>query len=197
MLSLFQAAIESVAGDTARIRFEVCRFEQREVPCTKVFALQALVDAYWMMRKGRVWGGVQAMSDNEARELANGHPQRAQLDAWLQLARPTAPISKEDHDRMMVDGFGSDPISWVNHDTEDGWFKAYPTNHAAFREAAERAIVAVELQDEQDNPRRSPTSPYPKATVVIRVANPTWLAHLAPGLRWATDDHDYTGAPTE
>src|SRR5437762_818900 len=154
MSDLFDARVEAVAGDTARIRFEVCHPDQWNVPDTKNFALQALIDAYWTMKMGYIWGDHQPASTSALMRRAADHPHRGLLEEWLELAhgRDVA-ITAAEYERLERDGYGDEPIASLHFDTT-GWYKNYKTQYAAFIAAAERAIISVELEDEEGNPKQ-------------------------------------------
>jgi hypothetical protein len=193
MSDLFSARVEAVAGDTARIRFEVCHPDQWNVPDTKNFALQAVVDAYWNMKMGYVLGDRQPASRGALKQRAADHPQRGLLEEWLELAHGrNVAITEAEYERLARDGFGNEPVAGL-HYNPSGWYKSYGTQYAAFRAAAERAIISVELEDQEGNPKHELEDPDPKATIVLRVAEPGCLDHLVPGFTWATAIFDFTG----
>jgi hypothetical protein len=193
MSELFSARVEGVAGDTARIRFEVCHPDQWNVPNTKNFALQALIDVYWRMKMGYVLGNHQIASTSALKRRAADHPHRDRLEEWLGLAhgRDVA-ITEAEYARLARDGFGTEPLVGL-HYNPSGWYRSYGTQYAAFMAAAERAVISVELEDEEGNPKREIEDPDPKATIVVRVVEPGWLEHLVSGFTWTTAIFDFTG----
>ena len=193
MSELFTARVESVAGDTARIRFEVCHPDQWDVPGTKNFARQALLDAYWHMKMGYTTGGPQPESTSALRRRAADHRQRDLLEGWLELAHGRrVAITEAEYDRLSRDGLGDEPgVSLTFRPGE--CYKAYPPQFAAFMAAAERAVISVALEDEKGNPKPQISAPDPKATIVMRVAEPGCLEHLVPRFTWATAIFDFTG----
>src|SRR5262245_4834794 len=104
MSELFHVEVLSVEGDRARVRFVVVHPDQWDVPATKNFALQAIVEAYWIEREGYAWGEAQPLSKKAFAQLANDHAHKDTLERWLELAhgREVA-ITKAEHDALRTD----------------------------------------------------------------------------------------------
>lgn len=60
-----------------------------------------------------------------------------------------------------------------------GWYSRF--DGLAFAEAAEEAILDVELSNEDGNPKQAEGDPYPRATLVFSATDAAILAHMAGG----------------
>jgi hypothetical protein len=87
MSTIFDIRIELVIGPTVWARFEVCHPDQWEVPATKAIALLAVVEVYREMKRGFGFhrANNRPMSQLEAKELVERHPEKARLEQWLGL----------------------------------------------------------------------------------------------------------------
>jgi hypothetical protein len=89
MSTLFDIRVELVVGPTAWVRFEVCHPDQWEVPATKGIALLVVVEVYREMKEGFGFhrANNRPMSQAEAAEAVERHPEKARLEGWLKLYR--------------------------------------------------------------------------------------------------------------
>jgi hypothetical protein len=115
----------------------------------------------------------------------------------LELAHGrTVPVTEEEYERAMR-GDRPEGSSYA-FAAGEGCYRMFDPRYGAFITAAADAIAHVCLEDEQNNPRRRDISDedmesFPKATLVFRVAERGWLAHLLPGFAWDTAMFDFHG----
>jgi len=86
---MFDIRVELVVGPTAWVRFEVCHPDQWDVPATKAIALLVVVEVYREMQDGCGFhrSNNRPLSQEEAKELTERHPEKARLERWLDLYR--------------------------------------------------------------------------------------------------------------
>jgi len=195
---LFEIRVLAVAGATARFHVETVHPDQYDVPASKNFALQLIVEAYWVMGKGYLHGK-QPFLPTEAAARVAAHPRGRELAALVELKHGKDIVITEaeyealrrDHDRMRAEG-----ISSCGGATVDGrmiYSKNRGPAYRGFIHHAERDVVEVSLADERNNPRPSDDAPDASATVIVTVRDAALLAHLAPGLHWASAMYDFHG----
>jgi hypothetical protein len=89
MSTLFDIRVELVVGPTVWARFEVCHPDQWDVPGTKAIALLVVVEVFREMKEGFGFhhANNRPMSQAEAKEVVERHPEKARLERWLDLYR--------------------------------------------------------------------------------------------------------------
>lgn len=178
MSDLFDFRVVGVSDATARVHAHIAHPDQAEVPATKNFALQVVVDAYWNLREGYAKGPPVA-----------AHPRRAELEALVddvfgqQVTITAAEYQRLEGDAAAMHAAGVTSISWRTIAGQPRHVMTRPPRWAEVRDDAEARVIAVHLEHAVGD----------EATIVATFADPALLAHLAPALAWASAIYDFTG----
>jgi hypothetical protein len=189
---LFKVTVLARKGPVVSVRYQIVHPDVDAVDDSKNVALQTLTDSYWTSREGYLWD-VSAPVKRRAKELADKHPRKAQLDEWLAMAMGReVELTAEQYAALSLRTGDEQPrySSWCKSDSRCS--ATLEPEYAAFVAEAERAIVSVTLEDEVNHPR-GPDRQRPEATMVIKVADGLVLQHLFEGLSWDSRLYDFTG----
>lgn len=182
MSTLFQISVVAVSETGARCRFEVCHPDQWSVPASKYIALATVVELFHCMKEGfHSVGDVRAViGKREAATLARIHPQRERLNDLLGYLYGRKVEIDETEFRQLENGDTSQILSSYGR-SAGVFYKRYREDEKQFRAEAEREIVAIHLEEEFGNPKANEGDPYPKATLVFEVKEPSLIFHLVEG----------------
>ena len=191
MSDLFQFRVLAVEGASARVHAFAGHPDEHYIPVARNFALQLIVDAYHNLRAG--W--VEAPDGSRDGSWLRDRPAlRALVEPWRELAQGRE-VAITPAELAALESGRASRAGLASFGLRDGaTYKTYATEHARFRELAERVVVAVQLENERNNPRPPDSeNQHPEATLVFTLTEPTALAVLYPGLTWASAIYDFTG----
>ena len=143
-------------------------------------AFHMICEAYWELREGEL------SAQPSAAKLVAEHPMKDEICEWIQLMNgERKTLSKEEHDVLRrsfdTDTAVSSTISSMGFDLVDGkevYSVTYRAKHRDFFRMSNRQIKDVSLKGK---------------TLTIDVENPALLAHLRPGMTFASRAYDHEG----
>lgn len=191
MSSLFTCSVLAIEGRVARFRMEVVHPDQWDIPSTKNFALQILVDAFWTVREGFLFRD-QPVDEAVIAAAFAGASRAAELEGWLEAAHGRSqPISPEAY-AALRNGVGTAGLSgWGSAD--GAHYKQFPPDYDGFCRTAEAVVQHVELQNSMGNPKSQESDPHPTADVVVEVRDAALLDFLVAGMSWDSAIYDFSG----
>jgi hypothetical protein len=190
----FGFRISEVAPPMVRVHVETVHPDSHEITSSKNFALQIIVQLYWLMREGYEFYRRQPIEQAFAAELVSAHPRGAKLERLTELMHGVdVPISEEEYDQLLAPHeIGS--LRWKSaRVVGDAFFGNAGPAYRAFIAEAETAIVSVDLEEQRNNPRKDAYEPDAEATLVAKVADPSLLAHVVTGFEWSSTIYDFSG----
>lgn len=143
-------------------------------------AFHMICEAYWELGEGELRG------EPSAATLLAEHPMKNEICAWIQwMNGERKTLSKEEHD-VLRRSFDTDDavrstIGTMGFDLVDGkevYSVTYRAKHRDFYRMSDRQIRDVSLKGK---------------TLTIEVENPALLAHLRPGMTFASRAYDHEG----
>jgi hypothetical protein len=193
---LFGFRIVEVAPPILRVHVETVHPDSHEIHSSKNFALQIIVELYWLMCEGYQFYVPQPIDKVFAAELVLAHPRRAKLERLTEMMHGAeVPITEQEYEQFgeqlrAPHEIGSLKWSSVRFRPE-GYFASVGPAYRAFISEAETAIVSVRLENERNHPRKDADDPDAEATLVVKVNDPRLLAHVVTGFDWASAIYDF------
>ncbi len=175
---LYRVTVTAVEADRVSLRLESLS-PDGAIEENACLAFHMICEAYWELRE-------ELSAQPSAAKLVAEHPMKDEILAWIQLMNgERKTLSKEEHD-VLRRSFDTDPavsstMSSLGLDLVDGkevYSVTYRAKHRDFFRMSNRQIKDVSLKGK---------------TLTIEVENPALLAHLYPGMTFASRAYDHEG----
>lgn len=176
---LYQVTVTAADADRVSLRLESLS-PDAAIEENACLAFHMICEAYWELREGELGG------EPSAAKVVAEHPMKNEIREWIQwMNGERKTLSKEEHD-VLRRSFDTDDavrraISSMGLDLVDGkevYSVTYRAKHRDFFRMSNRQIKDVALKGE---------------TLIVEVENPALLAHLHPGLTFASRAYDHEG----
>lgn len=182
MSSMFENHILRINNCEVEARIISVHPDSGPVPEHPNYALQMIVEAYWLLKKGYLWD--LGISQEQATQLLGQSPYQQQLEDWLLLSHGwEEPVSKEIYEKV-------DNMSWeersqhTDYGQLSGWGMSDGEYHLHHRPDYKGFVRLSELMITE-------FVPINEDTFQFTVLEAGMLAHIQEGFSWETASFDY------